>query len=100
MAKLDEDFSMLAQTEALQALSHPSKMNALKALLNKDIKRESLKEGSSGLSDNKLIEKVCKHHSYVSFKLAKFVDDVFQMCLIYNFFSLFFIFRNSYLVAC
>ncbi|CAL9761726.1 unnamed protein product [Musa acuminata subsp. burmannicoides] len=57
MAKLDEDFSMLAQTEALQALSHPSKMNALKALLNKDIKRESLKEGSSGLSDNKLIEK-------------------------------------------
>ncbi|URE12373.1 Nop14-like family [Musa troglodytarum] len=57
MAKLDEDFSTLAQTEALRALSHPSKMNALKALLNKDIKRESLKEGLSGLSDNKLIEK-------------------------------------------
>ncbi|RWW19558.1 hypothetical protein BHE74_00035261, partial [Ensete ventricosum] len=62
MAKLDEDFSTLAQTEALQALSHPSKINALKALLNKDIKKESLKEGSSGLSDNKLIDKVCKRH--------------------------------------
>ncbi|WOK99686.1 nucleolar protein 14 [Canna indica] len=56
MAKLDEAFSSLAQTEALRSLSHPNKMNALKALVNKDVKMES-KEGPSSLPEKQLIEK-------------------------------------------
>lgn len=60
MAKLDEEFSTLAQTEALLSLSHPSKMKSLKALLNKDIKREH-KEGSFGLPAKESNGKVCQH---------------------------------------
>ncbi|KAG6516645.1 hypothetical protein ZIOFF_027114 [Zingiber officinale] len=48
LAKLDEDFSTIAQTKALRSLSHPSKMKSLDALLNKGIQREH-KEGSFGL---------------------------------------------------
>ncbi|XP_074582208.1 uncharacterized protein LOC141838594 [Curcuma longa] len=56
LAKLDDEFSTLAQTEALLSLSHPSKMKSLKALLNKDIKREH-KEGSFGLPVKEANEK-------------------------------------------
>lgn len=60
LAKLDDEFSTLAQTEALLSLSHPSKIKSLKALLNKDIKREH-KEGSFGLPVKEANEKVCQH---------------------------------------
>ncbi|KAJ0980144.1 hypothetical protein J5N97_008399 [Dioscorea zingiberensis] len=44
MEKLDEDFRSLAQSEALRSLTQPSKMNALKALLNKDPTGKTSKE--------------------------------------------------------
>lgn len=51
MEKLDKDFISLAQTDALLSLTQPSKMNALKALLNKSDVIQSSKEASSGSAD-------------------------------------------------
>lgn len=52
MEKLDEDFTSLAQTDALRSLTQPSKMNSLKALLNKNDGIQSTRqEGSSGSAD-------------------------------------------------
>lgn len=44
MEKLDEDFRSLAQSEALHSLTQLSKMNALKALLNKNLTGKTSKE--------------------------------------------------------
>ncbi|KAL5728623.1 hypothetical protein ACHQM5_001688 [Ranunculus cassubicifolius] len=41
MEQLDKDFASLVQSQALAALTQPSKMNALKALVNKGSSRES-----------------------------------------------------------
>ncbi|XP_058081634.1 uncharacterized protein LOC131229663 [Magnolia sinica] len=46
MEQLDNEFTSLAQSEALLSLTQPSKINALKALLNKSSTKES-KEGCS-----------------------------------------------------
>lgn len=54
MAKLDEDFIALAQTEAFRSLSHPSKMNASKG--------ES-KEESIALRVKESGDKVCMRFS-------------------------------------
>lgn len=45
--KLDQDFTSLAQNEALLSLTQPSKMNALKALANKSNVGQSSKGPSS-----------------------------------------------------
>ncbi|KAK0573762.1 hypothetical protein LWI29_013162 [Acer saccharum] len=42
MEELDKTFSSLVQSEALLSLTEPDKMNALKALVNKDIPNERL----------------------------------------------------------
>ncbi|TXG56664.1 hypothetical protein EZV62_017977 [Acer yangbiense] len=42
MEELDKTFSSLVQSEALLSLTEPGKMNALKALVNKDIPNEHL----------------------------------------------------------
>ncbi|KAK1584559.1 hypothetical protein Q3G72_034049 [Acer saccharum] len=42
MEELDKTFSSLVQSEALLSLTEPGKMNALKALVNKDIPNERL----------------------------------------------------------
>ncbi|XP_038973090.1 nucleolar protein 14 isoform X2 [Phoenix dactylifera] len=49
--KLDTDFTSLAQTDALLSLTQPSKINALKALLNKSDGIQSSKEAFSGSAD-------------------------------------------------
>lgn len=46
LEQLDKDFTSLAQSEALLSLTQPSKMSALKALLNKSNTEES--EGFPG----------------------------------------------------
>lgn len=56
MEKLDQDFTSLAQTEALVSLTQPGKMNALKALLNRNSGKQS-KEGLSGSADKESSKK-------------------------------------------
>ncbi|KAK2636010.1 hypothetical protein Ddye_030802 [Dipteronia dyeriana] len=49
MEELDKTFSSLVQSEALLSLTEPGKMNALKALVNKDIPNEHLKKDGKKL---------------------------------------------------
>ncbi|XP_065877793.1 uncharacterized protein [Euphorbia lathyris] len=46
MEELDKNFTSLVQSQALLSLTEPGKMNALKALVNKDIPIEHLKKGN------------------------------------------------------
>lgn len=57
MEKLDEDFRSLAQSEALRSLTQPTKMNALKALLNKNPTGKTSKEEKTTV-DKELFKKV------------------------------------------
>ncbi|XP_020093914.1 nucleolar protein 14 [Ananas comosus] len=57
MEKLDKDFESLAQSEALLSLMQPNKMNALKALLNKNDKIQTQKEGSFGSTIKEPLDK-------------------------------------------
>lgn len=61
--KLDEDFTSLAQHEALLSLIEPRKMNALKALANKSNTPSSNNERPSSSADKESFEKVraCIH---------------------------------------
>ncbi|XP_010932890.2 uncharacterized protein [Elaeis guineensis] len=63
MEKLDKDFTSLAQTDALLSLTQPSKMNALKALLNKSDGIQSSK-ASSGSADKESSVKKEQPDSY------------------------------------
>ncbi|XP_039140314.1 nucleolar protein 14 [Dioscorea cayenensis subsp. rotundata] len=56
MEKLDEDFRSLAQSEALRSLTQPTKMNALKALLNKNPTGKTSKEEKTTV-DKELFKK-------------------------------------------
>ncbi|KAL5826220.1 hypothetical protein ACOSQ4_018017 [Xanthoceras sorbifolium] len=49
MEDLDKTFSSLVQSQALLSLTEPGKMNALKALVNKDIPNEHLKNDGKKL---------------------------------------------------
>jgi len=60
MDKLDQDFTSMVQNEALVSLTQPSKMNALKALANKSITRQSSKEGPYSSADKESLTKVRK----------------------------------------
>ena len=44
MEELDKSFTSLVQSQALSSLTEPGKMNALKALVNKDIPDEGVKK--------------------------------------------------------
>lgn len=44
MEELDNNFSSLVQSKAVISLTEPGKMNALKALLNKNIPKENIKK--------------------------------------------------------
>jgi nucleolar protein 14 len=44
MEELDKSFTSLVQSQALSSLTEPGKMNALKALVNKDIPNEHVKK--------------------------------------------------------
>lgn len=44
MEELDKSFTTLVQSQALSSLTEPGKMNALKALVNKDIPDEGVKK--------------------------------------------------------
>lgn len=69
MEKLDKDFESLAQSEALLSLMQPNKMNALKALLNKNDKIQTQKEGSFGSTIKEPLDKVCKFCNGIVAKL-------------------------------
>ena len=60
MEKLDKDFTSLAQTDALLSLTQPSKMNALKALLNKSDGIQSSKASSGSADKESSVKKVSR----------------------------------------
>lgn len=57
MEKLDQDFTFLAQNEALQSLTEPNKMNALRAIANKNDTGKSKKESLSRSADKECFKK-------------------------------------------
>ncbi|WCJ20870.1 hypothetical protein M5689_003074 [Euphorbia peplus] len=52
MEELDKNFTSLVQSQVLLSLTEPGKMNALKALVNKDIPVEHLKKGNISAAKN------------------------------------------------
>ena len=70
MEELDKTFSSLVQSEALLSLTEPGKMNALKALVNKDIPNERL------INDGKKPETFKQVHFYDGSRCCK----IFQWC--------------------
>lgn len=56
LEQLDKDFTSLAESEALLSLTQPSKINSLKALLNKSNTKES--EGFSALANRESSKQV------------------------------------------
>lgn len=53
MEELDKSFSSLVQSEVLLSLTEPSKMNALKALVNKGIPNEHVKRDDQNMETSK-----------------------------------------------
>lgn len=55
MEELDKSFSSLVQSEVLLSLTEPSKMNALKALVNKGIPNEHAKRDDQNMETSKQV---------------------------------------------
>lgn len=55
MEDLDKTFSSLVQSKVLLSLTEPSKMNALKALVNKDIPSEHVKKDDQKVDTSKQV---------------------------------------------
>lgn len=52
MEELDKSFSSLVQSQKLVSLTEPRKMNALRALMNKDLPSEQLKKDNIPVAQN------------------------------------------------
>lgn len=52
LEELDKNFTSLVQSQVLLSLTEPGKMNALKALVNKDISTEHLKKDNIPVTKN------------------------------------------------
>lgn len=60
MEELDKSFASLVNSQVLTSLTEPGKMNALKALVNKDISSEQVKGNSLPLPQKiESIKQVC-----------------------------------------
>lgn len=55
MEELDKNFSSLVQSQVLLSMTEPSKMNALKALVSKDIPDGHVKSDGKKIETNKQV---------------------------------------------